>query len=124
MIKQFGILNNHPERPPAGSNTFHYYGLTDGRLFWQTPTAEIQLTATMEWVHDIFELTSTQVANRAVGLTNTPAIAESVILAIEGAPSQVQTRSYNLSGSTVSWAGTDLEGVVSVGDVFSIKYII
>ena len=124
MIKQFGILNDHPERPPAGSNVFHYYGLTNGDLYWQTPTAEIQLTGTTEWKHDIFELDSTQVANRSVYLSNTPSIAESVMLAIEGAPSQIQTRSYNVSGSTVSWAGTDLDGVMDVGDVLSIKYLI
>jgi hypothetical protein len=121
MIKQLGVISAHPASPIPG--VYHFYSLTDGSLWWQTPTDLYPLTAITQWANEVVMLNATQITNKAVNLANTPTVPESVFLIIEGAPPQIQSRSWDVSGSTLSWAGTDIDGVLEEGDYISIKYL-
>jgi len=135
MIKQLGILDNHPIRPLAGSNTFHLYGLTDGDLFWQTSEKEIKLTTIPLWQRNgttlspltagdniqidgsiIFD--SQTIAGLAVG------VGGNTVLPTQGyvdeAVSAIPLSSYQLlseKNSADGYAGLDASGLINVSQL-------
>jgi hypothetical protein len=52
----------------------------------------------------------------------TPLDPTKVILAIAGAPTQVYGTDFTVSGTTLSWNGTALDGILSTGDQLLIEY--
>jgi hypothetical protein len=76
----------------------------------------------LRWAHDLFTLTALQISNKFVNLSNVPADPNGVILEIEGANTQIQDNSWEISGSSLSWNGKDIDGVLEEGDILSVKY--
>ncbi|MEM4385830.1 MAG: hypothetical protein QXD03_04720 [Candidatus Anstonellales archaeon] len=69
-----------------------------------------------ETVVDVFTLTSTDISNKYVTLSKSPAYPTKVILEVKGAPSQFYGDDYVVSGSQLSWNGLGLDGLLIEGD--------
>lgn len=74
---------------------------------------------------DRFTLSSTDISNKYITLSHTPRDANRVTLRIRGAGSQQYGDDYAMDGSIndrLTWAGLDLDGQVSAGDKFTVRY--
>ena len=74
---------------------------------------------------DRFTLTTQQIdTDKQVSLTSTPTDNEAVIVMIAGGAPVVQDDDYTVSGTTLSWDGLDLDGILEAGDVMEVHYSI
>ncbi len=71
---------------------------------------------------DSFPLDGTDISNKFVMLTHSPSSPELSILTVIGGIVQEYSIDYVISGSTLSWSGLFLDGVLSDGDVLLIQY--
>lgn len=67
-------------------------------------------------------ITSGESTAKALTLVGTPVTPSQVILDISGAPSQIYSFDYTVSGSTLSWSGLGLDGLLTTGDNVRILY--
>lgn len=67
-------------------------------------------------------LTPTDIANKQVTLSAVPAIASETLLTVIGGPMQDYLVDYQISGSTLSWSGLTLDGILLSGDKLVIMY--
>lgn len=70
--------------------------------------------------HETFVLSAGDILNKYINLAQTPI--GNVYLEIESANTQIEDRSWIVSGSSISWNGYDIENLLEEGDVLSIKY--
>jgi len=70
---------------------------------------------------DSFVLTSTEIANRFVLLTHTPAAA-SVEVEVAGGVKQLEGSDYALTGNRVSWTGLGMQSFLAAGDTVLVHY--
>ncbi|MEM4385373.1 MAG: hypothetical protein QXD03_02360 [Candidatus Anstonellales archaeon] len=73
-------------------------------------------------VVEYFTLTSTDISNKYITLTNTPSISNAVRLDVKGAPPQFYNDDYIVSGNTLSWNGLGLDGLLVEGDKLRVIY--
>jgi len=72
---------------------------------------------------DEFTLNSTQInTSKSVTLTHTPATDADVKLTVYGGIPQDEGNDYSVSGTTLSWNGYNLDGVLEVGDKIEVSY--
>jgi len=69
---------------------------------------------------EIFTLSASDIANKYLNLQHTPV--GTVLVFIESANVQIENRSWQVSGSSISWNGYDIENVLEEGDIISVKY--
>lgn len=67
-------------------------------------------------------VSSGEAAIKALTLTSVPGVPSEVILDVSGAPSQIYSLDYSISGSTLSWSGLGLDGLLTTGDNIRILY--
>ena len=73
---------------------------------------------------DDFTLTSAQLASKAVYLTNTPRAGTPVTVRIGDAGVNLENKDFKVTGSTLSWSGLTLDGVLDEGDRLVVLYYI
>lgn len=67
-------------------------------------------------------VTAPEAAAKSLTLADTPIDPTKVILGIAGAPTQVYGTDFTVSGTTLSWSGTALDGILDTGDQLLIQY--
>lgn len=67
-------------------------------------------------------LNSGQVTAKAVTLTFAPTVPSNTRLTVIGGPEQNFSTDYTVSGSTLSWSGLALDGVLAVNDILNITF--
>jgi hypothetical protein len=72
---------------------------------------------------DNFTLTGTDISNKYVTPSSTIIDTGSVILEIDGAPSQMINSDYIVSAGLVSWNGFGLDGLVESGEIIRLSYL-
>jgi len=72
---------------------------------------------------DEFTLTSTQInTSKSVTLSHTPATDDDVKLTVYGGISQDEGVDFSVTGTTLSWTGLGLDGILEVGDKIEVSY--
>jgi len=69
-----------------------------------------------------FTCDATIIANKSVTLAATPANAASTVLHVQGAPHQEYGSDFTVSGTTLSWNGLGLDGLLEAGDKLRVVY--
>jgi len=69
-----------------------------------------------------FLLSPTDITNKFVTLTSAPLNPTLTILEVIGGPVQQYTTDFTVSGSTLSWSGLFLDGVLIAGDTITIQF--
>lgn len=73
---------------------------------------------------DRYDLTSAQIAMRAVYLSNTPKAGAPVEVRIISAGVNLEDSDFEITGSTLSWAGFPPDGILEEGDILVVIYYI
>lgn len=100
---------------PAASTSVYVYYLTDGTPTPMGPTG----TQNVEYR----TLTGGEAAAESLTLSATPMSASLVMLDVIGGGPQEYSVDYTVSGTTLSWVGLALSGVLSAGDKLRINYL-
>lgn len=74
------------------------------------------------WSVEHRTITSGEITNKELTLANSPSGATSIIVDIVGGTAQGYTSDYVVSGSTLSWNGKNLDGVLEENDVVRVSY--
>ena len=74
------------------------------------------------FVEEQITLTATQASNKAILLQNTPKQDLDIEFTIVGSSTNVRDIHFYVTGSVLNWSGTSLDGILSEGDIVSIKY--
>jgi hypothetical protein len=69
-----------------------------------------------------FTLSSTDISNKFVTLTASPTNPSLSVLEVIGGPTQRYGSDYSISGSTLTWSGLFLDGVLEAGDQLIIQF--
>jgi hypothetical protein len=69
-----------------------------------------------------FTLSGTDITNKFVTLSGTPTTPSDTILDVIGGPSQDYSVDFTVTGSTLSWSGLTLDGVLIAGDKLIIQF--
>lgn len=69
-----------------------------------------------------FTLDATMITNKSVTLSATPANNTSTVLHVQGAPHQDYGTDFSVTGTTLSWNGLGLDGLLEVGDRLTVIY--
>jgi hypothetical protein len=72
---------------------------------------------------DIFRLLSADISAKAVTLSASPSAPLSVLCFVAGNTPQRSGIDFGISGTTLSWAGDSLDGVLEVGDILQVVYV-
>jgi hypothetical protein len=75
-----------------------------------------------ERVVEYITLTSSQIANRAITLSQTPRTSSAVVLDIIHGGPQEYSHDYVVNGVSLTWLGKELDGILAVGDKFRVTY--
>ncbi len=67
-------------------------------------------------------VTAPEATAKAITLAATPATPSLVVMGVAGAPTQVYGTDFTVSGSTLSWSGTALDGILDAGDQLLLQY--
>lgn len=67
-------------------------------------------------------ITTLEETNKSLTLAQAPLVPNAVILQIQGAPAQIYGLDYTVSGTTLSWNGLGLDGLLEENDEVSIVY--
>lgn len=87
-----------------------------------TGTLTINSTASGSYAVEIRTVTSGEATAKSLTLAATPATAATTILMIAGAPSQFYGLDFIVVGTTLSWSGLGLDGILAAGDHLTISY--
>jgi hypothetical protein len=68
-------------------------------------------------------LLSGEITAKAITLTAIPAVAANTMLDTVGGTSQIYSVDFTVSGSTLSWNGLGLDGLLAAGDILRIQYL-
>lgn len=71
-----------------------------------------------------FTLDAGDITNKYITLADTPVNNASIELKVNNAGSQIYGIAYQLIGDTINWTALDLDTVLAVGDIISVRYII
>ncbi len=71
---------------------------------------------------DTFTLSGTDITNKFVTLSHTPATAAKVILLVENAPNMFFGVDFTVTGTQLGWSGLALDGILSSGDNLTVPY--
>lgn len=93
-------------------------------IIQEGPRAYVYTGPSPNWQYEEIILTATNILNSNIHLANTPSDLESVELEVEGAPNLIYGNAFTITGSTLSWVGSDIEGILTVGDIVGIRYVI
>lgn len=77
-----------------------------------------------QWYHQHVVLIGSQITTKAIDLDNTPKNVKDVIFQLEKAGEVINEIDYVVIGSTLTWDGMGLEGIIRVNDRGLIKYLI
>ena len=69
-----------------------------------------------------FTLSSTDITNKYITLSNTPTQPAQAQLTVLGGVLQIYGFDFTISGTQLSWAGTDLDGFLAAGDELFVFY--
>lgn len=69
-------------------------------------------------------LTAGEVTAGSLSLVDTPATPGDVVFGVEGGGVQVQPTDFVVSGTTLSWSGLSLDGILTAGDRVYILYTV
>jgi len=69
-----------------------------------------------------FTLSPTDIANKFVTLSSAPAHPTLTVLTVIGGPMQDYGPDFIVSGSTLSWSGLTLDGVLVAGDILIVQF--
>lgn len=100
---------------PTTSTSVYVYYLTDGTPTPMGPTG----TQNVEYR----TLSGGEAAAESLTLSATPASASLVMLDVIGGSAQEYSVDYTVSGTTLSWVGLALSGVLAAGDKIRINYL-
>lgn len=89
------------------------YIWNDGTQTWDNITGS---GSSGSLVVDIFTLNAGQITAKSVTLSNAPVTPNKTVFDPEGGPIQRYTSDFTISGSTLSWNGLTLDGVLEAGD--------
>lgn len=68
-------------------------------------------------------ITAPEATAKAITLPSSPTTPATTILTPAGGPGQFYGADFTVSGSTLSWSGLGLDGILSTGDQLTIFYI-
>lgn len=68
-------------------------------------------------------VTSGEAAAKSLTLTAGPATPANTFLDIVGGTSQIYSTDFTVSGTSLSWLGLGLDGLLSAGDILRIEYL-
>jgi len=100
---------------PALGQKVDVWNLTEGN-----PSVIVTPSGTLEIQY--YTLTASDITNKNITLVSTPSTVTKVVLDIVGSTSQHYGVDYSVSGTTLSWNGLGLDGIVNEGDVFRYWY--
>lgn len=89
-----------------------------GTLSWSSVATGSNLSAEQRTI------TALEETNKSLTLAQAPLVPNAVILQIQGAPTQIYGLDYTVSGTTLSWNGLGLDGLLQENDEVSIIYSI
>lgn len=67
-------------------------------------------------------ITAPEASAQQITLTDLPIAASQVIFMVQGAPTQVYSDDYTVSGNVLSWAGLGLDSLIAAGDTVIVLY--
>lgn len=88
---------------------------------WYPVASPTSYTASHNYAQ-YFTLTPADIANKFVTLSTMPAAPTQAQMTILGGVLQVYGTDYTISGNTLSWNGTDLDGFLTSGDELYVFY--
>ncbi len=88
------------------------------------PRAYVYIGPSPNWIYEEIVLTAAQIASKSIYLQHTPADPESVELEAKGAPNLIHGNAFTVTGSTISWDGNDIDGILAEDDIVGIRYVI
>jgi hypothetical protein len=113
--------------PPAGC--VHIYSKANKKLYYKDDTGtEYELgtgggSSGLLLQIDYITLTSTDILNKEITLSKTPAQADMTIWDIISGSAQVYSDDFTVTGNALSWDGKDPETFLQAGDTCRILYV-
>ncbi len=95
------------------------YAFNAGSMMWVSIGAPLNAAYTV----NTFTLSPTDISNGFVTLGSAPTAPTLTVLAVIGGPVQSYGDDFTVSGSTLSWSGLFLDGVLTSSDKLIIQYI-
>ncbi len=71
---------------------------------------------------NVFTLSPTDITNKFVTLTLAPGVATDTILTVSNGPMQLYGTDFTVTGTTLSWSGLFLDGVLVSGDILIVQF--
>jgi hypothetical protein len=123
-LGKFEHISDLPTPSDAGNiaiveetNTLWWYD--DSLGYWVNTSATVPT-----YTKELKTLTSTEVTNATVYLHDTPNASWPVTFSIKNAGVNLNGLDFTVSGSTLSWRNTDLDGILEDDDEVLIEYYI
>lgn len=110
---------------PSAEGDFALVEATGTFWWWDASVpgwVEIGAKTPSSYRKEIRSLTSSEITNAAISLADTPDVSEPVTFTVLGGAPNVRTLSFSVSGSTLSWRGSDMDGILEVGDDIMVDY--
>lgn len=76
------------------------------------------------YIAEYFTLTLGDILAKEITLANTPTYPQYVLLQIDGAAPSFYNLDFTVTGDTLSWNGTRLDGLLDVADVLQVIYFV
>lgn len=121
-VATYATAADLPVTAPNGTlavvlDTDTLYVFSTGTMTW------IPLNASGNYMVNTFTLTPTDISNGFVTLSQAPTVPTSTALTVIDGPLQDYGADFTVSGSTVSWSGLFLDGVLVSGDQLIIQFL-
>lgn len=112
--------------PPAGC--LHIYSKANKKLYYKDDTGTEYELGTGGGINlllqvDYITLTSTDILNKEITLSRTPAQADMTMWDVISGSAQVYSDDFTVTGNVLSWNGKDPETFLQVGDICRVLYI-
>lgn len=100
---------------------------TGGLYYWNGSTwayviASDSSGSTQYKPESVITLNGTDISNKFITLSEVPLNANKTRLFVESAPTQVYGIDFTVTGSTLSWNGLGLDGVLEIGERIFVTY--
>lgn len=120
-VQTYATFADLPATAPNGTlavvlDTDTLYVFSTGSMMW------IPLNASGNYMVNVFTLTPTDITNKFVVLSQSPTVAADTALTVIDGPMQEFGNDFTVSGSTLSWAGLFLDGVLVAGDELIVQF--
>ena len=106
------------------------YAKTDHNLYLITPAGverkifDDSMPGIGAYDVEQFTLTAMQVGTAQITLATPPAFPTKTLLQVDGAGPSFYGVDFTVTGSTLSWSGLRLEGLLEAGDLIQVVYIV